>query len=139
MKSLSTLSFLCLLFGCFSAKYPGAERKALNGTWIPIRQEIGGKELPKAYFEKQKLILQDSLYTLIAESMDKGITRISPGKLDIYGKEGVNEGKHFTSIYKLEKDELTVCYNLAGDHYPESFSTQGHPLYFLSVFKKAIE
>ena len=58
------------------------------------------------------------------------------GKMDIYGKEGVNTGKHFTAIYKLEKDEMTICYNLAGDSYPLDFETKSRPTLFLSVFKK---
>ena len=29
--------------------------------------------------------------------------------MDIYGREGVNAGKHFTAIYKMESDQLTIC------------------------------
>ena len=56
--------------------------------------------------------------------------------MDIYGKEGVNAGKHFTSLYKFENEELTVCYNLTGTAYPEEFDTKGKPMYFLSVFRR---
>jgi len=56
--------------------------------------------------------------------------------MDVYGREGVNAGKHFTSIYKLENEQLSVCYNLGGDSYPESFDTKGKPKYFLAVFKR---
>jgi hypothetical protein len=48
----------------------------------------------------------------------------------------VNSGKHFTGLYKLENGQLTVCYNLKGDKYPDSFDTKGKPMYFMSVFKK---
>ncbi|HJS54976.1 MAG TPA: hypothetical protein VJ765_10540 [Chitinophagaceae bacterium] len=108
----------------------------LNGTWIPIKQEMGGKELPAVLFEKQKLIISDSAYTFIAESTDKGIVEYKDNKMDIYGKEGVNLGKHFTAIYKLENGLLKVCYNLAGDSYPDIFETKSKPTLFLSVFKK---
>ena len=56
--------------------------------------------------------------------------------MDIYGKEGVNTGKHFTAIYKYENDQMTVCYNLVGDSYPETFETKSKPTLFLSVFKR---
>ncbi len=56
--------------------------------------------------------------------------------MDIYGKEGVNTGKHFTAIYKIENGQLTICYNLLGNIYPEAFETKGKPMYFLSLFKK---
>jgi uncharacterized protein (TIGR03067 family) len=109
-----------------------------SGTWVPVKQEFNGMVLPPTVYEKQKLILSDSNYTVIAESIDKGIVQYNgDNKMDIYGKEGVNSGKHFTAIYKFENELLTICYNLAGDSYPEAFETKGKPMFFLSTFKKA--
>jgi uncharacterized protein (TIGR03067 family) len=108
----------------------------LNGTWLSVTEEIGGTLLPKAAFENQKLIISDSTYTFIAESIDKGVVKYRDDKMDIYGKEGVNAGKHFTAIYKFENEQLTICYNLSGDSYPETFETKSKPTLFLSVFKK---
>jgi len=51
--------------------------------------------------------------------------------------DGVNARKHFTALYKYENGELTICYNLMGNGYPESFDTKGKATYFLSVFKKS--
>jgi uncharacterized protein (TIGR03067 family) len=128
-----TLSIVVLLFSISSFCQ---EKKIPNGTWIPIEQELKGKSLPPSVFENQKLIIADSTYTVIAESVDKGIVKYNDGKIDIYGKDGVNAGKHFTAIYKYESEQLTICYNLIGDSYPDAFETTGKPLLFLSVFKK---
>jgi uncharacterized protein (TIGR03067 family) len=128
------LLILCL--GCSSKEAVGQSNK-LNGTWVPVKQEIAGKELPKAAYEKQKLVIIDSNYIFTAESVDKGTIRYgNDDKMDIYGKEGVNAGKHFTAIYKLENEQLTICYNLAGDSYPDGFETKSKPTLFLSVFTK---
>jgi uncharacterized protein (TIGR03067 family) len=135
MQSITVIFLVVLTFGCTGTKN-AALRNKLNGTWIPVQQELGGKFLPRGAFEKQKLILNDGSYTLIAESVDKGVVTYKDGRMDIYGKQGVNSGKHFTAIYKYENEQLTICYNLAGTHYPEAFETKGKPLYFLSVFKK---
>ncbi|HMH22824.1 MAG TPA: hypothetical protein VK563_13655 [Puia sp.] len=108
----------------------------LNGTWAPVSQEMGGKSLPKAAFETQRLVISDSNYVFTAESVDKGVVKYQDNKMDIYGKEGVNTGKHFTAIFKYENELLTICYNLSGDGYPETFDTNGKPLFFLSVFKR---
>ncbi len=134
---LITYIFL-LIFGLSSASIKNTPIKPqdLNGTWIPVKQEIGGVAMPKAIFENEKLVLSDSTYTLTAESVDKGIVKYNDDKMDIYGKEGVNTGKHFTAIYKFTDNELTICYNLTGDSYPESFGTNGKPKFFLSVFRK---
>jgi uncharacterized protein (TIGR03067 family) len=108
----------------------------LNGSWIPVQQEIGGRQLPPVTFDKQKLIIADSIYTFTAESVDKGIVKTQGDKMDIYGRDGVNKGKHFSAIYKLENGQLTICYNLAGTGYPEAFDTKGKPAYFLCAFRK---
>ena len=107
-----------------------------DGAWMPIKQEIGGTQLPLAAFETHRLMIKDTTYTYTAESVDKGVVKYEANIIDIYGKEGANAGKHFIAIYKYEEELLTICYNLAGDSYPESFETKGKPLFFISVFKK---
>ena len=136
MRSIIFPSLFILCLVCISTINVTAQSNKLNGSWKPVREEIGGSELPPAAFEKQKLIVSDSNYTFIAESIDKGVAIYKDGKMDIYGKDGVNKGKHFTSIYKFENELLLICYNLAGDKYPETFETKGKPTYFLATFKK---
>lgn len=137
MRLITFLFILQFSMGCgSSSKITTAKSNPLNGTWIPIQQEIGGTALPKPAFEKQSLIINDSTYTFMAESIDKGVVLYNADKMDIYGREGVNTGKHFTAIYKLENGQLTICYNLKGDNYPASYETKGKPTLFLSVFKK---
>ena len=129
--------FLLVSGICFSTMAQ-AQTKAdsLNGAWIPIAQAMGGKAFPGTVYEKSKLIIADSTYTMIAESVDKGLVKYNGNKMDIYGKQGANAGKHFMAIYKLENDQLTICYNLKGDSYPDGFDTSGKPLFFVSTFKK---
>ena len=136
MRLLILLLSLGIYCSCSSSIEIKLRTKMLNGTWIPLKQEIGGTALPAMAFEGQRLLLEDLNYTVTAESIDKGIVQYDGDKMDIYSKEGVNAGKHFTAIYKLDHDELTICYNLLGDSYPTVFDTKGKPLFFLSVFKK---
>ena len=136
MRLITFITLLILGLSCASSKNATMKSSKLNGTWVPTKQEMGGTLLPKAAFENQKLIISDSTYTFIAESVDKGVVKYRDDKMDIYGKEGVNAGKHFTAIYKYENGQLTICYNLSGDNYPEIFETKGKPMYFLSVFTK---
>jgi uncharacterized protein (TIGR03067 family) len=136
MRLLTLLSIIFLSLGCNTSKKSNANR--LNGNWIPVKQEIGGVSLPNSVFKNQKLIVNDSTYTMMAESVDKGIIKLSGNRMDIYGRVGVNAGKHFTAIRKIKDGQMTVCYNLAGDSYPDSFDTKGKPMYFLSVFEKEL-
>ena len=136
MKKLIYFILIALLFSCASKKSQTVSVDKLNGTWIPIAQEMNGKTLPKSFYEKQRLIIEDTLYTVIAESIDRGIVKVNRNKLDIYGKEGINIGKHFTGLFELNKDKLTVCYNLKGDYYPTDFITQNKSTLFTSVFTR---
>jgi uncharacterized protein (TIGR03067 family) len=136
MRQLIFVACVCLVIGCATTEDTSMKVNLLNGTWTPIKQEIGGKELPVVAFKNQKLIISDSSYIFSAESVDKGTVKYKGLQMDIFGKEGVNSGKHFTAIYKLENEYLTICYNLSGNAYPETFETKGKPMYFLSVFKK---
>ena len=136
MKQLSIWVSLILFMGCSSIKNTTASSTFLSGTWVPVKQEMNGKELPPLAFTGQKLTLKDSTYIFMAESLDKGIVHYKGGKMDIFGKEGVNKGKHFTAIYKYANGQLTVCYNLLGDSYPESFETKSKRTFFLSIYKR---
>ncbi len=136
MRSITFISLLILGLGCTSTKNAATNSGQLNGTWVPIKEEIGKVSLPPGAFQRQQLIINDSLYTFSAESVDKGVVKYNGNKMDIYGKYGVNAGKHFTAIYKYGNEQLTVCYNLLGDSYPEAFETRGRPTIFLCLFKK---
>jgi uncharacterized protein (TIGR03067 family) len=132
-------TFICVLIFGISSHETNVQPAGLNGTWLPVREELGGKSLPQGAFDKQKLIIADSAYTFTAESVDIGVLKYYDGKMDIYGRVGVNKGKHFTAIFKRENDELTICYNLDGNGYPNAFDTKGKPALFLCAFKKTPE
>ena len=136
MNKIVLSSIIFLSAACNTPKHASTIPSKFNGSWTPVKEEIGGTTLPPASFQTQKLIINDSNYTFTAESVDKGVVKINGDKMDIYGREGVNSGKHFTALYKLENEQLSICYNLSGDSYPESFDTKGKPKYFLAVFKR---
>lgn len=136
MRHFIILTLILLNITCASTKEVSSNETVLNGSWTPVKQEIGGKELPLAVLQGQKLTIQDTAYIFTAESVDKGTLTYKGGRMDIYGKEGVNKGRHITAIYKLDKNQLTICYNLSGDSYPLDFETKSKMTLFLSVFKK---
>jgi hypothetical protein len=98
---------------------------------------MGGKALPSPGFDRDTLTLSDTVYNYT--SRDKGMVSYKNGMMDIYSREGVNAGKHFTAIYKVDHGALTVCYNLAGDGYPADFETISKQSLFLAVFKRSSE
>ena len=75
------LLLLLSCISCASTKNTTTNANILNGTWIPVKEEISGKELPAAAFEKQILFITDSNYRFSAESVDKGVIRYGAGKI----------------------------------------------------------
>ncbi len=136
MKPFSIILFIYLAVACSSTKETAFNSGELNGSWLPVKQQIGGKELAESDFQNQKLAIVDTSFLFIAESADEGSVAYSDGKMDIYVDVGVNAGRHFAAIYKLENELLTICYNLAEDIYPKSFETKSSPTLFLSVFRR---
>lgn len=124
-----------LILACI-AGFLFTQEPSLNGTWKPVRQEMNGKNFPITIFTNQELTIQDSIYIMRAESDDKGTVRTDGYRMDLTGQVGVNKGRSFKAIYKLNTDTLTVCYDLTGKNYPEAFTTAGHPAFFMSVFLK---
>ncbi len=136
MKLLLTGMLIAIATGAFNSVHTSVFSGELNGDWVPVKQVLGGKELPGSVFENQLLTLSDSIYTFVAESVDIGTAFYKDGRMDIFGKEGVNKGRSIKAIYKLENEVLTICYDLTGTDYPESFETEGNPMFFLSEFKR---
>ncbi|HJW29536.1 MAG TPA: hypothetical protein VJ508_09845 [Saprospiraceae bacterium] len=136
MRLLILISMIFMLWACGSHKNMMSHAYPLDGTWIPVRQEFGGMTLHAAAFNHQSLILKDSTYTVMAESVDKGIVQYHDQKMDIYGREGVNAGKHFTALYKFDHGQLTICYDLKGGSYPSDFTTKANTMLFLAEFKR---
>lgn len=113
-----------------------AVKEDINGVWVPVKQEFSGAVIPQAAFAAQELTLADSTYKMVAEGVDEGIIKYADGKMDIYGKQGPNKGKHIMAIYKMENGNLCICYNLLGDSYPENYATRGKQMCFMSEFRK---
>src|SRR5215813_800676 len=101
MRVIILIAFCVVCFNCNTTKKTANTSNKLNGTWVPVKEEIGGTSLPATTFATQKLIIMDTTYTFTAESVDKGVLKYDYEKMDIYGREGVNSGKHFTAIYKF--------------------------------------
>lgn len=138
MKPFLLLFLISLSVSCSSTKDSSSASNSgeLDGDWYPIKQEMNGQQLPLDSFEYQKLVIIENSFIFMAESVDEGNVTYDNGKMDIYVDVGVNAGRHFKAIYKLENDLLTLCYDLKGGDYPESFDTSSNPNLFLSTFRK---
>ena len=119
------------------------EVKAFQGTWTPIKAELGGQPMPDAVLKTITLKLTGNEYdvTVTGEKPDHGTWTIDtvakPKAMTITGVNGPNAGKTFPSIYELEGDTLRVCYDLSGAKRPTEFkTTPGTKLYLVTYKRK---
>lgn len=117
------------------------ESAAMQGTWLPLSAELGGKPFPDEVRKSIKLVVNGDNYTVtVGKEVDQGTVKLNPQakpkEIDMIGTEGPNKGKTIFAIYEQDGDRLTVCYDLSGKNRPGEFkTTEGAPL-FLVTYKR---
>jgi uncharacterized protein (TIGR03067 family) len=113
------------------------DAKKLQGSWKPVKAELGGKPYPEGVLKMMKLDLTDGKYTVtIGQLRDEGTVKLdatkTPRTMDIVGTKGPNQGKTIPAIYELTDNTLRVCYDLSSKARPKEFKTQeGTQLYLV--------
>ncbi len=136
MKSIRVLAILLvvLLISCAGDR---VDSVMLAGEWVPKSAELGGQPFPLAAFAGANLNLTAGEYEFAG---DKGTYKLmadqKPAQMDIHGVEGPNAGKDIKCIYKLDGDELTVCYQLGQGERPGAFESPEGTQIFLVHYKR---
>jgi len=119
------------------------DARALQGTWVPVQGEVGGKSMPEAVVKAIALKLSGEGYVVTvtgAPEPDEGTwkldTAATPKGMTITGLKGPNAGKTFPAIYELTGDTLRICYDLSGVKRPEGFRTSPGTQLFLVTYRR---
>jgi uncharacterized protein (TIGR03067 family) len=118
------------------------DAKTIQGTWTPIKAELGGQPMPDAVLKTITLKLDGGKYEVsVAGAPDKGTYTINsstkPKSMIVTGTDGPNKGKTFPAIYELEADALRICYDLSGKQRPAEFKTVvGTQLYLVTYQRR---
>jgi uncharacterized protein (TIGR03067 family) len=143
--SVATALSLVLCFATTSSgddeKDRAEELKALVGTWTIDKAELGGVDVLEHLKPLDFEIKLGGKYTAKhGDEIDNGSFTINPGKapkqMNIKPNGGPNKGKSVKSIYKLEGDTITVCYELAGIERPVSFGTKPNTTLYQAVYTR---
>jgi uncharacterized protein (TIGR03067 family) len=121
-----------------------SDSKIIQGTWAPVKAELGGQPMPEATLKKITLELHNGKYEVSVEvEPDKGTYTVDsstkPRSMVITGTDGPNRGKTFPAIYELEGDTLRVCYDLSGKQRPAEFKTMAGTLLYLVSYHRSNE
>ena len=115
--------------------------KDIQGTWLPIKAEVGGKPMGNDFLTNTVMKLDGGKYLVtVAGSPDKGDYTLDAGSkpktLDITGSEGPNAGKKIPCIYELKGNTLKICYGLDGSARPTEFKSPPGTKYFLVTYER---
>ncbi len=110
--------------------------RALEGHWAFTRLETDGAEMPAPSFPTAQLLIDGDRFRMESpEATYEGVFNIDverkPSHIDIEFVEGPETGEWSYGIYRLDKDELTICLGLTGASRPTRFATtkgSGHAL-----------
>ena len=124
----------------FAADLP--DTKTVEGSWTPIKAELGGQPMPDAILKTISLKLADGKYEAMGGGRpDYGTysldTAVQPKSMSVTSTNGPNQGKTFPCIYELNGDTLRICYDLSGTKRPTEFkSVAGTQLYLVTYSRK---
>ena len=117
-----------------------ADIKNIQGSWLPVKAELGGGPMKDEVLKKITLKLESGKYEVSAENVDKGTymldTAAKPKTIDIIGTEGPNVGKKIPAIYELDGDTLRICYGLGSSLRPTEFKSPSGTQVFLVTYKR---
>jgi uncharacterized protein (TIGR03067 family) len=117
------------------------DAKGIQGTWVPVKAEIGGTPMKEDFLTNTVMKLEAPKYEVtVAGSPDKGSYTLDaeskPKTIDITGEEGPNAGRKIAGIYELKGDTLRICYGLGGSARPAEFKSPAGTKYFLVTYKR---
>jgi uncharacterized protein (TIGR03067 family) len=136
---ITTITGLLALLSLMTA-YSLDDSKFIEGNWLIIDAEIGGKKIPDEGFRGRKLSLKDGKYSF---ENDLGEYKIDPKakikSIDITFTGGANKGKTILAIYDLQDDTLRICYDLEGKSRPKELITKSGTKQFMATYKREKE
>jgi uncharacterized protein (TIGR03067 family) len=113
------------------------EMKTLVGSWTVVHAEMGGKDITTLFANEQMEITDSGYKIRSGENVtDQGSLSYFEGTnaLDIRGVEGPNKDKLFRCIYKMEGDNLEICYSRTDR--PTQFATSAENQLVLIKWKR---
>lgn len=109
------------------------DQKLLAGTWKPLEANLGGNLIDQMLLDTARVAYAGDKYTItIGDKKEEGSYKLDaakmPKEMDIFPTSGDNNGKTFFAVYKIDGDNLTICYSITEGVRPESFEPLSNTL-----------
>jgi uncharacterized protein (TIGR03067 family) len=113
----------------------------LQGEWVLVRMEVGGKEVPADRLASATVRVEGRHYRLTTRNMTFDVeirldAHKSPKEIDMTFLNGPNQDRTGKGIYKLERHRWTICRSVRPeDDRPREFSSE-EVNYFIMVWER---
>jgi uncharacterized protein (TIGR03067 family) len=134
---------VCCLKGVTMRGDDSVNGRALQGSWTCVWGTIDGRPLAADTASQLRLTLTADRYKtergdqVLFDSTYQLDAKQDPPHIDMIGTEGDLKGKAALGIWKLEGEQLTLCYVMPGSPRPTKFESQPQSGTFLVVWKRA--
>jgi uncharacterized protein (TIGR03067 family) len=113
----------------------------LQGTWRMVRGERDGKPVPPDAVRTATLTMEGNMHTVrVGEDSYIGTQKLDPStqpkSIDVTDSEGRFKGQTLKGIYRVEGDELTVCFAKPGEQRPTKFTTRSGTGSLMDVWRR---
>ena len=124
MKRLLALLFVVAV--SVAADQAPDESAKFNGTWVLVRAEMSGIEMPKNVLGKSSMTINGSKHTVhLPDETYEGTHRYDPTPdpkaYDTTVTTGTRKGEKQQGIYRMDGDELYMCLASSGFPRPKDF------------------
>jgi uncharacterized protein (TIGR03067 family) len=116
----------------------------LDGVWLPVAAFVAGEVVPIRELRIARFVLIAGRYEIVDSELrvlDTGAITIDravlPCSMDIVGLDGPNAGKTMLAIFELDRDLLTICYDLDVNVRPETLEPQEDQLLLQITYARA--
>lgn len=117
--------------------------KAFAGDWLFLSWESNGIMKSQEFLDECKWTVKGEKYTFTSSNqpVEEGTLKLAPDKkpatIDLDIADGMDQGKSQVGIYKIEKDQITICFAKPGQtDRPTEFSGAGDKGHILVVIKR---
>jgi uncharacterized protein (TIGR03067 family) len=113
------------------------ELKKLSGSYVMVSGDSRTEKVSEEKLKEVKMVIEGEKYTATFGG-DKvmGTLKVDPSKAPKEIDATDSEGKTILGIYKLDRDQFTVCFASAGEGRPKEFSIKDGTGEFIHVWKK---